>query len=494
MERDKIERPRDRLARVTVIRQTICPAHADIQGIPSVWQTDGLSKFCDGRPYRHGRSHGMDASTGTIKSGWCVKLGGNWKTWRRRWFVLSLTEIHYYTKPGGELKGTIPMQEAIAYPDADCKRQPAFSIRIGSSNRVYQIVTDNEQSRQAWIDKIREVVTSVHVKVTIADFTLIRVLGRGAYGKVTLVRFNRTGQLFAMKSLSKRQLVQYDLIGRTKAERDVLMKASHPFIVSARWSFQTDAKVFLIMDYVAGGELFGRLRVERKFTEERTRVYTAQLVLAIDYLHCIEVIHRDLKPENILVDDAGYLRITDFGLVKVKMTADATTQTFCGTPEYIAPELIENKPYNHMCDWWSLGILVFEMLSGVPPFYDKNMNKLYRMIVRDEMKFPAGFSPTATALIRALCTKNPHERLGSNGTDEIKSHPFFDGIPWDDILEKNLKMEWVPAITHETDTSLFDAEYTGMEAEVSGDEEVPEDAKYIRGFSVDRRPDAGTLT
>jgi serine/threonine protein kinase len=381
------------------------------------------------------------------------------------------------------MRGRISLQNAIAYLDPSCKRQPAFALRTSENDRVYLIVADTVESAQAWIDKIREVVTAAHVQVTVQDFDLLRVIGKGAYGKVTLVRFVRNQQLFAMKSLSKQRLVEYDLIGRTETERNVLMRANHPFIVSARWSFQTERKIFLIMDYVPGGELFNRLRKKGHIREPDVRLYAAELVLAIDYLHSIGVIHRDLKPENILVDERGHLRITDFGLVKEKMLGGATTQTFCGTPEYIAPEVIANRPYDHMCDWWSLGILIYELLSGVPPFIEQNMNKLYRMILRDEMVFTPSFTPNAVSLIRGLCTKRPNERLGFGGAHEIKQHPFFTGIAWDQILEKSVAMPWKPTIASGTDTSMFDASLTAQIPEISDDGDVPEEARYIRGFS-----------
>jgi serine/threonine protein kinase len=430
----------------------------------------------------------IDTSTGTLRSGWCWKLGAKWKTWHQRWFVLSLTDLTYFNKPGGVVKGTIPLQTAIAYIDAKCKRQPAFSVRIGATDRVWQIVTDSPESAKEWVAKVREVVTAVHVKVTVSDFQLLKTIGRGAYGKVMLVRFTRTGQLFAMKTLSKAKLIQYDLIGRTQAERNVLMRAGHPFIVSARWSFQTEKKVFFIMDYVPGGELFDRLRREGKFTEDRTKVYVAELFLAISYLHEIGVIHRDLKPENILVDESGHLRITDFGLVKEKMTEGAVTQTFCGTPEYIAPEVIQNKPYDHMCDFWSLGILMYEMLYGSPTFVDPNMNKVYRMILHNEIEFRPGPSTRAIGLMRGLCQKAPEQRLGVGGVEAIKNHAFFAGLDWDQILQKSIKMEWVPTIRSATDTRCFDADITAEPAVVSDDDTQVEGQRvHIRNFSLERK-------
>jgi hypothetical protein len=432
----------------------------------------------------------MASSVGVVKSGWIFKRGAVFKTWRRRWLVLTLDEVQYYDVPGGHLKGTILLNAAIAFIHSECKRQPAFGITV--SNRTYEISTDTQELAAAWVNKIREVISAVHSKVTVSDFENIKLLGRGSYGKVFLVRFIRTGQLFAMKTLSKKKLVNFDLIGRTEAERNVLIRANHPFLVSARWSFQSESKAFLVMDYVAGGDLGARLAKEGRFDEERTRIYAAELILAISYLHEIGVIHRDLTPGNILLDDGGHVRIADFGFVKEKMNGQ-TTETFCGTPQYIAPEIIGNKPYNHMCDWWSLGILIFEMLYSKPPWHDPNVNSIFKSILYGEIKFPPEANQEAVSLVRGFCVKDPGKRLGVNGIHEIQVHPFFAGLDWAVVLEKHTDLKW--AIGGSGKEGDVEIEYGGGEGRKSKgkeeggggkakEEEDGDELPRIRGFSL----------
>jgi serine/threonine protein kinase len=250
-----------------------------------------------------------------------------------------------------------------------------------------------------------------------------------------------------MKALSKRQLADFNLVSQAEAERNVLIRViSHPFLVGARWSFQTDTNLYFVMEYVPGGDLRQRLSEENRFDEDRTRMYAAELVLAIDHLHSNGIAHRDLKPENVLLDAGGHVKIADFGFVKEKMKPGTVTETFCGTPEYTAPEVISPIPYTSTCDWWSLGILVYEMLYGRVPWTDANINAVYKSISYRDLTFPSDImvSPEATSLISGLCKKNPAQRLGVNGAAEIQRHPFFAGIAWDQVLARAIPMAWVP--------------------------------------------------
>ncbi|EAX95627.1 AGC family protein kinase [Trichomonas vaginalis G3] len=415
-----------------------------------------------------------------IKAGWGTKQGGLIKTWKKRWFVLEKDALVYFTKEGGEEQGRIPIgSTCVVSPAPDCKKQPAF--KIVTSERTYFIVTDTQKECSDWISAISNTIahcpTSTAAapvpapgakaagapvkKASMEDFTIIGVLGRGTYGKVQLVKQKETGKLFALKTMSKRLLAETDQIEQTIVERDLLLKVKCPFLVGAHYTFQTDAKVFMILDYVPGGELFGRLKQESSFPESRTRLYAAEILLGLGYLHSKNYIYRDLKPENILVDIDGHLRLTDFGLAK-RATDNESTNSFCGTPEYIAPEMIQRLPYTKAVDWWSLGILIFEMLTGLPPFYDENVNQMYRSILRDEVAFPSHISLAARNLINKLLDKNPATRLGSGPTDmeEIKTHPFFKDLNWSEVEEKKVKPEWVPEIKDATDTSCFDEEFT----------------------------------
>lgn len=211
-------------------------------------------------------------------------------------------------------------------------------------------------------------------------------------------------KLYALKTLRKAALVKRNQLAHTTTERKILQDIHCPFLVHLVFAFQTADKLYMVLDYMAGGELFFWLKQERKFSETRCRLYTAEITLALDALHKANIVYRDLKPENILLDAAGHIRLTDFGLAKSGVTsynADGGTKTFCGTPEYLAPEILENKGHGKAVDWWALGTLLFEMLTGLPPFYDTNIHKMYQKILNDPIKFPKG----------ERCTKNsqPHK-------------------------------------------------------------------------------------
>jgi serine/threonine protein kinase len=223
----------------------------------------------------------------------------------------------------------------------------------------------------------------------------------------------------------------------------VLTEVSHPFFGCAYYAFQTSDKVFLVLDYVPGGELFARLREEQRFSESRARIYTAEILLALGHLHDRGIVSRDMTPDNILLDQDGHLRITDFRLAKADMACDMTTATFCGTPGYIAPEMLQGKQYTRAVDWWSSGILLFEMISGMPPFYDENVNKIYHMAITEEVRFTGHFSQPAQDLIAKLLEKDPAKRLGSGDHDfvEIAAHPFFEAIDFDRAMKKEIEPE-----------------------------------------------------
>lgn len=278
------------------------------------------------------------------------------------------------------------------------------------------------------------------------------------------------GQLYGMKSMSKKLISDCDQIQHILIERKILLQTVHPFLVSAHFTFQTDQKIFLILDYVPGGELFSRLREEGKFSEKRTQFYGAEILLGLGHLHSLGFVYRDLKPENILVDSQGNLKLTDFGLAKGNMDGcESTTTTFCGTPQYIAPEMLNMKPYTKSVDWWSFGILIYEMLTGMAPFYHDNSNKMFRSILSDPVHYPNFLSANSKFLLEKLLDRNPETRLGAGPDDfkEIQAHPFFKDLNWDDLMGGKIKPEWVPPLRNETDTSNFDEDFTNETAAIS---------------------------
>nr|CCA24743.1 protein kinase putative [Albugo laibachii Nc14] len=303
-------------------------------------------------------------------------------------------------------------------------------------------------------------------KVTIEDFDLLKVLGKGSFGKVMMVRKKDTKKIYAMKTLRKAALVKRNQILHTKTERSILQTIKFPFLTSLTYAFQTPDKLYLVMDYCGGGELFFWLKKDRRFSLQRARLFAAEIVLALQALHVHDIIYRDLKPENILLDLEGHIRITDFGLSKEAVTgagAVGGTKTFCGTPEYLAPEILENKGHGKAVDWWSLGTLIYEMLTGLPPFYDQNMQRMYDKILNAPLRFPSFISAEAKDLLTGLLTRKVPDRLGSGPTDaeEIKAHPFFKEIDWDAVYRREVVPEFKPPNRiGSMDASNFDAEFT----------------------------------
>jgi len=299
------------------------------------------------------------------------------------------------------------------------------------------------------------------------DFELLTVIGKGSFGKVMQVRKKDDGKIYAMKVLRKDNIIAKKQVAHTKAEKHILEKVSHPFIIKLNYAFQTEGKLYLILDYVNGGELFWHLKNSGRFDEDRVRFYTAEIVSALGHLHELGVVYRDLKPENLLIDTEGHICITDFGLSK-EIDNEEGTNTFCGTPEYLAPEILAgNHHHNTAVDWWSLGILTYEMLTGLPPFYSKNMNIMYQKIMTAELSFPPYINDETQSLLRGLLTRDVPKRLGSNGVGEIKSHPYFSSINWNKLEKREVPAPWTPDVAGTADTSQIDPMFTSEKAEDS---------------------------
>ncbi|XP_017330161.1 ribosomal protein S6 kinase alpha-6 isoform X3 [Ictalurus punctatus] len=297
-----------------------------------------------------------------------------------------------------------------------------------------------------------------------SQFELLKVLGQGSFGKVFLVRKIMgpdAGQLYAMKVLKKASLKVRDRV-RTKMERDILVEVNHPFIVKLHYAFQTEGKLYLILDFLRGGDVFTRLSKEVMFTEEDVKFYLAELALALDHLHNLGIVYRDLKPENILLDEAGHIKLTDFGLSKESVDHDRKAYSFCGTVEYMAPEVVNRRGHTQSADWWSLGVLMFEMLTGTLPFQGKDRNETMNMILKAKLGMPQFLSLEAQSLLRMLFKRNPANRLGAgpDGVEEIKRHTFFSTIDWNKLYRCELQPPFKPAAGNPDDTFCFDPEFT----------------------------------
>ncbi|KAL8272266.1 hypothetical protein Esti_003783 [Eimeria stiedai] len=314
-------------------------------------------------------------------------------------------------------------------------------------------------------------------KVGPEDFVLMQVIGKGSYGKVMLVKFEQDGQLYALKVLLKESLLRRSQVQHTRTERAVLEVISHPFIVQMHFAFQTPKKLYFVLEYCPGGELFFHLQKDRKFTESRARFYAAELLLALEHLHKHNVIYRDLKPENVLLDAEGHVRLTDFGLSKSGIADNNSARSICGTPEYIAPEILCQVGYGKAADWWSLGALLYEMLTGLPPFYTSDRQALFSNILGGGLEFPVHLSPVAVDLLRNLLHRDANERLGAGPSDaeEIKMHPFFRSVNWDDLLAKKVKPPFKPRLHSYEDSKYFPPELK-EEPVISDNEGGPDSA------------------
>ncbi|KAL2629962.1 hypothetical protein R1flu_014648 [Riccia fluitans] len=302
-------------------------------------------------------------------------------------------------------------------------------------------------------------------EVGLSSFEVLKVLGTGASAKVFLVRKKSTGNLYAMKTILKEAVIANQQTERARTERQVLEALHHPYLVTLRYAFQTEKKLFIVLDYLNGGELFFHLQKVKRFDEEGTRIYAAQIVLAVGHLHSLGIVYRDLKPENILLDHEGHVKITDFGLAKKIVdhsTMRSIRESFVGTPEYIAPEILNSCAQGRAVDWWSLGSMIYEMLHGLPPFYDPDPLVVYKKTLFQTLEFPPTFSASAKHLISQLLERNQEKRLGAGlrDADEIKEHQFFASIDWTALLNRQIPAPFVPNIRSADDVQNFDTEFT----------------------------------
>lgn len=326
-------------------------------------------------------------------------------------------------------------------------------------------------------------------QINIDDFELEKVLGKGKFGKVFLARKIDSGKYYAVKQIKKAEISCNRTRANTIFERVILQNINWPFIVKLHYAFQTPDKLYYVLNYCSGGELFYHLKKTRTFTEKKARFYIAEWVLAIEELHRNKIIYRDLKPENIMLCWSGHVVLTDFGLSTYISENKNQCFTFAGTPEYLAPEIVKEKGYSKEVDWWSLGAILYEMLVGVQPFHHKNQNKLLDNILFQDLTFPDHVSKSAKCLLRKLMERNVTLRLGygPNGVENIKNHKFFKSIDWEKLANREVTPPFIPKLICESDSRHFDKEFTSLRMEDS--EFVPnrsiEEKKstYIRDFT-----------
>lgn len=276
-----------------------------------------------------------------------------------------------------------------------------------------------------------------------------------SFGRVPLARHKATKRTVAIKMLSKSQILKTKQVTHIKAEKEILLAVSHPFIVSLYGSSQDKECLYFILEYVVGGEFFTHLRSQGRFSEDTSRFYASEILLTFEYLHGMDIIYRDLKPENLLLDKTGHIKITDFGFAK---KIDHRTYTLCGTPDYLAPEIILNKGHGKPVDWWAMGVLIYEMMAGYPPFYDEDPMGTYQKILHGKLEFASHFSRGARDLVKKLLQADLTKRYGNlkGGARDIKQHPWFSGVDFDAIIKRAKPGPIVITAKSEDDTSNFD--------------------------------------
>ncbi|KAI8896809.1 kinase-like domain-containing protein [Globomyces pollinis-pini] len=300
--------------------------------------------------------------------------------------------------------------------------------------------------------------------VGLEDFTFMAVLGKGNFGKVMLAQEKFTHNFYAIKVLKKEFILEHDEVESTKAEKrcfQVATKANHPFLVNLHSCFQTESRLYFVMEFVSGGDLMWHIQ-HGKFSPAQAKFYACEVLLGLEYWHSNKVLYRDLKLDNILLTLQGHVKITDYGLCKERIGYGNYTGTFCGTPEFMAPEILAEKPYGLAADWWSFGVLIYEMILGKAPFNGDSEDKIFNAILKTQPQLPPSLSPEASDILKKLLTKDPSKRLGGGPTDAtpIKEHQYFKDVNWDDVYHLRIPPPYLPSVRSPTDLSNFDEEFT----------------------------------
>ncbi|XP_026765197.2 cAMP-dependent protein kinase catalytic subunit alpha-like [Galleria mellonella] len=289
---------------------------------------------------------------------------------------------------------------------------------------------------------------------SVNDFDLIQALGCGSFGTVFLVRDKVTFVYYAMKAIEKSNVIKKKCLKQVLLEKRILQSVNFAFVITLDFCCKDNLYIYFLLSYEGGGELFALIRKLGSLSESLTHFYTAQIVLALEYLHHCSIIHRDVKPENILINESGYIKLADFGFSKI---VKSRTWTICGTPEYLAPEIVMSKGYSYPVDWWALGVLIYEMNAGYPPFYSSDTMKLYEKVFAGQFKTPDTMTPQCKSLVKGLLEVDPTKRLGSlkTGVYDIKGHPWFNDTNWDAILHHKMLPPFIPIFKNPGDTGNF---------------------------------------
>ena len=398
--------------------------------------------------------------------------------------IVEILAKYYYNINGEELKlfelnvgslNTFVTSKKDKAKSKNSSRMPRTScISIGE----YIYGTKSKvivQKKQSTVKKTGKIISNT--KVEMDDFEIIKTIGRGSVGKILLVKYKNTGDLYTIKSMRKDQILSENIIDNILAEKNILSEGQCEFMLTLSFYFQSPERIYLVTPFMKGGDLYHKLKIDGYLTEDVVRFYTAQIAIALQHLHEFGIAYRDLKPENILIDEDGYVKLCDFG-ASVHFQGTKKENTFAGSPEYASPEMIAHEGHTIMSDWWSFGILIYELLFGITPFFNMDKNRMFELIEIGELKFPKSIkidgtnkplkvSEEAKNIISRLLEKNPGSRLGKTGLNEIKSHPFFGNLNFDNLKSKKLKSPYKPTINEDDPTSNFEEEYTSMATDES---------------------------
>ena len=374
-----------------------------------------------------------------ILAQWFRKKSSKFIISPRVFCVLMRSKILIYKKENKDLIRTIVITEDLETKLLNENQSLQLTI-IPKDQKPITLLADEREPILNLTHNIRN-LTMISHGLSLSDFDIKQTLARGLYGKILLAQKKSTGELFAIKEIKKNNLVKSSKIQCLFLERKILMKVRHPFIVSTICAFQDDSKVYFVLEYAPGGSLLYQLNQREKLPKNDVILYVAELAMALNYLHNNKIIYRDLQPENILLDAQGYVKLTDFGLAKILNTQNSTN-TFCGTSEYIAPEILSKKPYGTEIDWWALGILTYELLFGKTPFKTANRATLFNLIKNENPTFPPDADADTKDFIMMLLRKNPEQR---GRFQDIIKHPFFNNLNFEDLYHKKVQPEFVPS-------------------------------------------------
>lgn len=421
--------------------------------------------------------------------GYLLKEGAGLVTqYKKRYFVIHQSHLVYYRTQGDSNPvGSINLREVKITENSD--QEFGFTITSPNLARSYNLAGTSEADRVAWMAKLTAtssvagpkspkeprnsvsegsdpavLFTTAGEKVGLKDFEILKVIGRGSFGKVLKVVRSGTKEIYAMKALRKDVVVRENMVQNTKAEKMILQNVQHPYIVRLHYAFQTKERLYLILDLLPGGELFFHLKREGTFNVERVRLYAAEIACALGHLHGMDVVYRDLKPENIVLDNDGHACLTDFGLAKTEIPGKQQTYTFCGTPEYIAPEILQGTGHGRAVDWWALGVLTFEMLAGLPPFYAEEVEEMYALILGRPLEFPPEMPEDAQGILVKLLDRDKDVRL--QDCAEVFKQPFFAPINWDALMRREIQPQFVPDLEGD-EYKYVDTEFTDEQAKLT---------------------------